>query len=131
MKEPDEIMKLHKELVASEQHIFPLKGKVNVSEKHGVYIIYSPSEIVLHVGNTPSGKGGLNQRLYNHVTRTSSFSRKYLKPKGISLRKGYKFRILEVSVPRTRALLEALTAGLLCPAHIGTGEKKSQLSKIS
>jgi len=124
MSEPNDIMKLHKELIASKQHIFPPKGKVNVSERHGVYIIYNPTETVLHVGNTPSGKKGLNQRLYNHVTRTSSFSRNYLKPKGISLREGYKFRILEVSVPRKRALLEALTAGLLCPAHIGTGEKK-------
>jgi hypothetical protein len=124
MSEPEEIMKLHKLLISSKQFTFPVKGKVNVSENHGVYIIYSPTEIVLHVGNTPSGKKGLNQRLYNHVTRTSSFSRKYLKPNGISLRNGYKFRILEVSVPRTRALLEALTAGLLCPLHLGTGEKK-------
>lgn len=100
------------------------KGKVRICENHGVYIIYSPSNKVLHVGNTPSGKGGLNQRLYNHVTRTSSFSRSYLKPKEISLRDGYKFRFLEVPNPRIRTLLEALTAGLLCPTHIGTGEKR-------
>ncbi|MBX2963726.1 MAG: hypothetical protein KF687_14540 [Cyclobacteriaceae bacterium] len=126
MTESDEIMNLYKTLIQSDQYTFPSKGKVKISEKHGVYIVYSPTDKVLHVGNTPSGKKGLNQRLYNHVTRTSSFSRVYLKPQNISLRNGYKYRVIEISSPRKRALLEALTAGLLCPAHIGTGEKKKK-----
>lgn len=126
MTESEEIMNLHKTLVQSKQYTFPTKGKVKISEKHGVYIVYSPADKVLHVGNTPSGKKGLNQRLYNHVTRTSSFSREYLKPQNISLRNSYKYRVIEISSPRKRALLEALTAGLLCPAHIGTGEKKKK-----
>ena len=123
MIESIKIMKLYEKLISSKQLLFPEKGKVKVSENQGVYIIYNPNEIVLHVGNTPSGVKGLNQRLYNHLTNTSSFSRSYLVPNGISLRNGYKFRYVAVPVPRTRVLLEALTTGLLCPAHIGTGEK--------
>ncbi len=124
MSEQQEIMNLHNKLIASKQYVFPSKGKVNVSEKHGVYVIYNPEDEVLHVGNTPSGKQGLNQRLYDHLARTSSFKDHYLKPNNISLRNGYKYRIIEVAESRKRALLEALTAGLLCPIHIGTGQKK-------
>ena len=124
MSERKELMALYRKLVTSPQYNFPAKGKLNVSDKHGVYIIYNCEDQVLHVGNTPSGKGGLNQRLYNHVSRTSSFSRNYLVKNNISLREKCKCRIIEVSYPRRRALLEALTIGLLCPAHIGTGEKK-------
>ena len=79
---------------------------------------------MFHVGTTKYGKEGLNQRLSNHLSGASSFSKKYLKPNRILLRDGYKFQCLQVRNPRTRALLEALTAGLLCPAHFGTGEKK-------
>jgi hypothetical protein len=80
---------------------------------------------VLHVGNTPSGKNGLNQRLYNHITRTGIFFKKYLEPRKIDMRGSYKFKYIEVKSNRKRALLEAYTAGMLCPAHFGTGEKKS------
>ena len=47
-----------------------------------------------------------------------------MQPKSISLRGGYTFGFVEIENARTRVLLEALTAGLLCPAHFGTGEKK-------
>jgi len=116
-------MNLYKQLIASTVHIFPTRGKINVSNNHGVYIIYSPEDEVLHVGMTPYGKKGLNQRLYNHISKTGIFYRKYLAPRAISLRDGYKFRFIEVENARTRALLEALTAGQLCPAHFGTGQK--------
>lgn len=124
MNEPEKIMTLYTKLIASKQHIFPIKGKMNVSTKHGVYIIYSPSDEVLHVGNTPSGKEGLNQRLYNHISCTGIFYKEYLEPRNINLRGEYKYRFIEVENSRERALLEALTQGLLCPAHFGTGEKK-------
>lgn len=124
MTEPEEIMKLHKALLASPVTLFPNKGDVVVSSEQGVYIIYNPKNIVFHVGTTKYGKEGLNQRLSNHLSGASSFSRKYLKPNGISLRDGYKFKCIAETNPRKRALLEALTAGLLCPAHFGTGEKK-------
>ncbi|MBX2983985.1 MAG: hypothetical protein KF843_15015 [Flavobacteriales bacterium] len=123
--EADKISDLYKKLVKSTEYTFPIKGKINVSDEHGVYIIYSPKASVLHVGNTPSGKKGLNQRLYNHISKTGIFYQKYLKPKKISLRGDHKFKFLVVPSPRERALLEALTAGLLCPAHFGTGAKKS------
>lgn len=125
MSEADEIMSLHKELIKSEKFIFPVKGKVNVSKNHGVYIIYDPNDIVLHVGMTPYGKDGLDQRLYNHISKTGVFYRNFLQPRGIEMRGKYFFRFIVVENAKTRALLEALTAGLLCPEHFGTGEKKT------
>ena len=125
MSECKEVMQLHKELINAKSYSFTPKGtKVNVSEEQGVYIIYSANNIVLHVGTTKRGKGGLNQRLNNHRNGSSSFSKKYLKPNNIKLSGGCKFRYIEVEDGRKRAFLEALTIGLLCPKHIGTGETK-------
>ena len=53
------------------------------------------------------------------------FFKKYLEPRKIDMRGSYKFKYIEVKSNRKRALLEAYTAGMLCPAHFGTGEKKS------
>lgn len=124
LKESHAIKKLFKKLISNDFHIFPERGKINVTEKHGVYIIYSPKDEVLHVGNTPSGKKGLNQRLYNHISCIGVFYRKYLKLNNIKMRGTHKFRYLEVKDSRQRALLEAYAAGNLCPFHFGTGEKK-------
>lgn len=124
MKECEKIMLLYKELINSTNHPFPPKGNsVNVAEKQGVYIIYSPKEEVLHVGTTKRGKTGLNQRLNNHRNGSSSFSKKYINPNNINLSDGYMFKYIVVEDGRKRAFLEALTIGLLCPKHIGTGEK--------
>ena len=123
MTEPETILQLYNELVASGLCIFPLTGKVNVSSRHGVYIIYDSENNVLLVGMTPYGKDGLNQRLYNHISKTGVFYRNYLKTRNICLRGTHRFRFIEVDNPRHRALLEALTAGFLCPAHFGTGVK--------
>jgi hypothetical protein len=46
-----------------------LKAKINVSEKHGVYNIYSSQNEVLHIGNKSSGRKGLNQRFYNQYLK--------------------------------------------------------------
>ena len=120
MKECDEIMKLHKELLNSEKHPFTPKGTaVKVSDKHGVYIIYSPNDEVLHVGISIN----LNKRLNEHRNIKSSFSRNYLKPKSIDLSKSYMFKYIEVENSKERAFLEALSIGLLCPKYIGIGEK--------
>ena len=124
MSEPQKIMKQYEALIESSFAVFPTNGTVDVSNEQGVYIIYSPKNEVLHVGTTKRGQGGLNQRLYNHLSGTSSFRKQYLNPNGISLRNEYKFKYIIVNDARTRALLEALTAGLLCPVHFGTGEKK-------
>lgn len=127
MSECEEIEFLYKKLEKSEMFAFPETGKVQVSKKQGVYIVYHSDESVLHVGRTPRGKNGLNQRLYNHITGSSSFSRKYLKPHKISLRKKCTFRFIEVEDVRKRAFLESLTVGRLCPAHIGTSEKNKNI----
>lgn len=123
MKECEIIKSLHQELINSKKHFFPQKGTgVSVSEKQGVYIIYSANNEVLHVGTTKRGKNGLNQRLNNHRNGSSSFSKKHLKPNNMKLSDGFMFNYIEVENGRERALLEALTLGLLCPAHMGTGE---------
>lgn len=126
MNESAEVMSLHQALIASDKFTFPSKGKVNVSKRHGVYIIYDHNDIALHVGMTPYGKNGLDQRLYNHISKAGVFYREYLKPREIEMRGKYFFRFIEVENARTRALLEALTAGLLCPLHFGTGEKRNK-----
>lgn len=125
MSEYNEILSLHQKLIISDFNFFPAKGTgIHVSNKHGVYLIFSPDDEILHVGTTKRGKKGLNQRLGNHRSGNSSFTIKFLNNQGHLLSAGYKFKYLEVKDPRKRALLEALTIGLLCPAHIGTGEKK-------
>ena len=127
MSECREIMKLHNKLISSEKHPFTPKGtRVKVSEEQGVYIIYSLHNTVLHVGRTNGGREGLNQRLNNHRNDNSSFSDKYLKFYNIKLSEGCMFKYIVVKDSRKRALLEALTIGLICPAHIGTGEKSNK-----
>ena len=59
MKESEIIKALFEKLISSNYHIFPLKGKVNVTDNHEIYVIYNQKNEVLHVGNTPSGKKGL------------------------------------------------------------------------
>ena len=124
LNEPVIIKNLFEKLISSEYHVFPARGKINLTEKHGVYIVFNPKNEVLHVGNTPSGRKGLNQRLYNHISSTGVFYEKYLKRYKIKMRGTHKFKCLEVKDIRHRALLEAYAAGNLCPAHFGTGEKK-------
>lgn len=125
--EPTEIKKLQALLIASRYYKFPEKGGVKSTVNHGVYIIFSPENKVLHVGRTYRGRKGLNQRLDNHLNNLSSFSIAYLNKNGRKLRSGYKFKYLEIEDGRTRALVEALTTGLLCPSHIGTGERLKYL----
>ncbi|WP_191861069.1 GIY-YIG nuclease family protein [Hanstruepera ponticola] len=124
MSEPQKMMKLYNELVKSVIYEFPDKGKVNISKKQGVYIVYDNKSQPLHVGKTNGAKNGLNDRLQNHVWNQSSFSKLYMQKNKIVLRDWGKFQFIVLEDDRERALLEALTAGLLCPAHIGTGVKK-------
>jgi hypothetical protein len=124
MKETEIIMNLYRKLNSAPLHTFPELGTISKSSKQGVYIIYDDKMQVLHVGKTNGAKSGLNQRLLNHVRNQSSFSKLYMKGNQIKLRGSAKFRYIEIEDARQRSLLEALTAGLLCPSHIGTGEKK-------
>jgi len=126
MKEQEKILVLHKKLVASKSHKFPCKGKIEVSIKQGVYIVYNNKKTPLHVGKTNDGKNGLDQRLLNHVRNQSSFSKLYMQINNVSLRDWGEFQFIEIEDARERSLLEALTAGLLCPLHIGTGVKKQK-----
>lgn len=124
MSEPEKIKSLLLELLNSPVCPFPSKGKLNITCEKGVYIIYDPTSVVAHVGNTPRGKNGLCQRINNHISGNSSFARDYLQPNNLSVRNGFTYRILELPSARERALVEALACGTLCPMHMGTGETR-------
>ena len=101
---------------------FPEERKtLNAPYEQGVYIIRKGSE-VLHVGRTPRGRGGLHQRLSNHLHGSSSFTKQYLNGAGDKLRQGHTYQCLAIADSRQRALLEAYAIGMLCPAHLGLGE---------
>lgn len=117
--EPEIVQELFEKLINSDFYIMPQEGKINASNKHGVYVIYNNNKEVLHVGKTKDARNGLNQRLLNHVRNQSSFSKLYMQKNQINLRNWGYFKFIEVDSDRTRSLLEALTAGMLCPAHIG------------
>ena len=67
-------------------------------------------------------KGGLAQRLRDHLSGSSSFKYHYLNGDGSILRNNYQFRCVEVENPRIRTLLEAYAIGHLCPQHLGLGQ---------
>jgi hypothetical protein len=71
------------------------------------------------VGSTPRAKGGIRQRLNDHLAGNSSFTIKHLKEDPLKLRGEYEFQCVVVSDSRLRALSEAYAIGQLCPAHIG------------
>jgi len=112
---------LYARLVRSELHPFPRRGPVRHPTRRGVYVIYDARRRPVHVGRTPRARGGLAQRLTNHLRGRSSFVRESLDGDGSRLRRGYAFRHLVVEDLRKAALLEAYALGRLCPAHIGVG----------
>jgi hypothetical protein len=116
------IQKLLAELVRKKRCPFPGPGeKLEASKGKGVYIIYHPQGRVFHVGSTPRAKGGVAQRLRDHLAGRSSFVQKEFNGDGSQLRRVYEFQYLVVENGRRRALLEALGTGQLCPKHIGHG----------
>lgn len=125
-KDHQRIKELFRQLKAKQPELFPQERRpLNVTTKHGVYIIYSPGRKILHVGRTLRGRKGLRQRLNNHLQGQSSFTVSYFKNRKKSpklLRRRYKFAYVEVNNSRMRALLEAYAVGMLCPIHLGTGE---------
>lgn len=105
---------------------FPEEGRItDAPDTHGVYVIYGPRKHVLHVGASIRGKGGLRQRLNNHLDGNSSFVAKYLHHERGRLRRGCFFQYIKVNRPRTRAYLEHYAIGFLCPSHIGKGQPKA------
>jgi excinuclease UvrABC nuclease subunit len=85
----------------------------------GVYIIYDPNNVVLHVGRSQSGVNGIRQRIMNHIRGQSSFVRKAFPNQVFPPTEGFGFRYLVVPDPRERALLEYHAIGSLCPKHLG------------
>ena len=117
---------LFKKLLRAPRQIFPeRRQKLNAPDRRGVYVIYDPRGKVLHVGRTPRAKGGIAQRLRDHMAANSSFVNQYLEGDGSRLRGKYRFRCLEVECGRQRALLEAYAIGHLCPDHLGLGSAAS------
>jgi len=116
------VKKLLSDLVRSRLQRFPRSGeKLQAPSGRGVYLIYDGRGRVVHVGRTPKARGGIAQRLRDHMAAASSFTLQYLKGKGSKLRGNYSYRCLVVENRRHRALLEAYATGCLCPAHIGLG----------
>ncbi len=120
--EQEKVKALFTKLKRSPLRTFPaIREELEAPDRQGVYVIYSPRGKVVHVGRTPRAKGGIAQRLRNHMNASSSFTKKYLKGGGSKLRGRYKFRCIIVGNRRRRAFLEAYAIGHLCPAHIGLG----------
>jgi hypothetical protein len=119
------IQKLFKALRGTQICSFPkLHAKLDASKNRGVYVIMNSRSTVEHVGSTPRAKHGIQQRLRDHLSGRSSFTRNRFSGKGSKLREGFKYRYLEVRNQRKKALLEAYAIAHLCPKHIGLGEKE-------
>ena len=124
-REQKTVRGLFQTLINAPVRKFPsVRGNLDAPREHGVYVIYGPRMRVLHVGRTLRGiRGGVRNRLGNHLHGASSFSQQYLDGEVTKLRRHCAYRCLVVNDPRLRALLEAFAIGYLCPAHIGTGDK--------
>ncbi len=121
-RERDAVRTLFGALLRSPFQTFPLaRSPLDAPRGKGVYVIYDPKRRVVHVGRTPKARGGLAQRLKDHMSGASSFTVQYLKKHGSKLRGRYGFRCIVVRNPRLLAYLEAYAIGHLCPAHIGLG----------
>jgi hypothetical protein len=121
-REQDTVTALFDELIDAPHCRFPdARGSVTAPTDKGVYVIYDPKRRPLHVGSTPRASHGIAQRLRDHLAGKSSFVEKEFKGHGSALRATHFFSFLAVSDSRTRALLEALAIGRLCPKHIGHG----------
>lgn len=116
------MQRLFKTLLRQKGCCFPKAGeRFEAPIEQGVYVIYDAKQVVVHVGKTSRAKGGLKQRLGNHMQGKSSFARKYLKGEGRKLRGKYTFKYILVSDPRLRTLFEAYVTSHLCPKHLGVG----------
>jgi hypothetical protein len=81
------VRKLFTELTRSPLHTFPdFREMLNAPDRQGVYVIYNPRGKVMPVGRTLRAKGGIAQRLRNHMAGASSFTIQYLKGRGVKLR---------------------------------------------
>ena len=128
--ETDRIGELMINLLDQESHYFPPRGKgPDATDKKGVYVIYSPSGIALHVGCTPRARRGINQRISDHLHGNSSFARNYLKRKGKNLRNQYLYQFLPVRSSRQMVLLES--ARDTTAPEFGVGTKLSGNRRVA
>lgn len=117
-----EIRKFFRSLDKQKEYKFPkCRQELLAPKKRGVYVLMNSRGSVEHVGSTPRGKHGIQQRLKDHLSGRSSFTKSRFSGNGSKLRKGYKYKYLEVRSSRKRALLEAYATAHLCPKHIGLG----------
>lgn len=98
------------------------REKLQAPLAHGVYVIRSRGNRVLHVGRTLYGKFGLRQRLRDHIAGQSSFVRTTLHGDATKLRQGCTYQFLSVPNARERLLLEYYATVCLCPKHLGVGK---------
>lgn len=119
-KETTEVVTLFEKLTATPPIVFPpLRTKLEVTNERGVYIIRNKAGLVVHVGRNTRAKGGIEQRLKDHLSGRSSFVREFFNGKGSKLRKNYTYQYLSICDRRKRALVEAYAVGNLCPEHLG------------
>jgi hypothetical protein len=118
--EREKLQALFDKLMCAPKHKFPLaRERLYAPTDRGVYVIYDPKGEPAHVGSTPRAKGGIRQRLNDHLAGNSSFTITHLNKDPSKLRGEYEFQCVVVPDSRLRALLEAYAIGQLCPAHIG------------
>jgi hypothetical protein len=110
------IKNYYTKLINSQKYNF--SNLKSITDKQGVYVIYNKKDIVLHVGRTIRGFGGLRQRLGNHKKGQSSFVRIFLKGDKNKI-KDCAFKCIKVPKYQERAWLEGYAIGMLCPRHIG------------
>lgn len=117
------VERLFDELLDAPVHTFSrYPAGMDASAQRGVYVICNRAGRPVHVGRTPTAKGGIAQRLCDHIYGRSSFVRESLNWDGTRLwRQKYRYQWLVVRSRRYRALLEAYAIGRLCPRHLGTG----------
>lgn len=124
MKETTEVKDFFEDLLKAQLMRLPSQGPPKVSSNQGVYILYSVIGVVLHVGRSIRAKGGVNQRLNDHLKGKGSFTREYAYLSKIELREEVPFRFKEVHDDPKRALVEAFTCRSLCRVHLATGHKE-------
>ena len=126
-----EIIRLFRQHCRQKIHPFPARrAKLCAPNGLGVYVIRDAANRVVHVGRIPRAKGGIHQRLCDHLSGRSSFAYYYLNGDSSQLREAYSFQYLEVPDSRERAILEAFATGWLCPAHLGLGAANSDEADV-
>ncbi len=107
------------QLLQAPRHVIG-PGRLPAALTHvpGVYIIRTPGGRVVHVGRSIS----IRRRILDHagVGNNSSFVQNWLKYDGRKMADGFSVQFLKIDDAKTRAYVEALTVGLLCPLNIGS-----------